>query len=193
MSKGARAMAVAMAHPDAKRGVHSELKNSTGKFGFDKALLSSARLVLRVTPHRRVIVDRRRKPLAVAYDEAKVIGSERAEFTRKLERLRRRLRTSRFARLTMDWTSTKRSRLVYIRPYIRRHSVRQRCEDTRAQYFAARGPNTMDPNKTAIERAFELARSGAFKRVAELVAHLDGEGYDGRQISGALSESSSAT
>ena len=42
----------------------------------------------------------------------------------------------------------------------------------------------MDPNKTAIERAFELARSGAFKRVAELVAHLDGEGYDGRQIHG---------
>ncbi|HEY8126226.1 MAG TPA: hypothetical protein VIF88_12510 [Methylocystis sp.] len=81
-------MAVAMAHPDAKRGVHSELKNSTGKFGFDKALLSSARFVLRVTPTVAQSVIAGEKPLAVAYDEAKVIESERAEFTRKLERLK---------------------------------------------------------------------------------------------------------
>jgi hypothetical protein len=40
----------------------------------------------------------------------------------------------------------------------------------------------MDPYKTTIERAFELARSRAFKNIAELVARLDGEGYDGRQI-----------
>jgi len=42
----------------------------------------------------------------------------------------------------------------------------------------------MDPYKTTIERAFELARPGAFTTIAELVARLDAEGYDGRQIHG---------
>ncbi|CAJ0848966.1 hypothetical protein AMST5_00055 [freshwater sediment metagenome] len=88
MSKGARAMAVAMAHPEAKRGTHSELKNSTGKLGFDKALLSSARLVLRVTPTVAQSVIAGNKPLAAAFEEAKAIEADRAEFNRKLERLK---------------------------------------------------------------------------------------------------------
>jgi len=46
------------------------------------------------------------------------------------------------------------------------------------------GRTVMDPYKTTIERAFELARPRAFTTIAELVARLDGEGYDGRQIHG---------
>ena len=38
-------MVTAMAYPEAKRGMHSELKNSTGDF--NKANLSRARYVLR--------------------------------------------------------------------------------------------------------------------------------------------------
>ena len=43
MTKGQRAMAVAMIYPEPKRGKHSELINSTREF--DKALLSYARTV----------------------------------------------------------------------------------------------------------------------------------------------------
>jgi hypothetical protein len=42
----------------------------------------------------------------------------------------------------------------------------------------------MDANKTTIERAFDLARSGACRRIGDIVARLDREGYDGRQIHG---------
>ena len=42
----------------------------------------------------------------------------------------------------------------------------------------------MDANKTAIERAFDLARSGACRRIGDLVARLDREGYYRRQIHG---------
>lgn len=39
-------MAVAKIYPEPKRGEHSELKNSTGAMGFDKAYLSQSRQVL---------------------------------------------------------------------------------------------------------------------------------------------------
>lgn len=42
----------------------------------------------------------------------------------------------------------------------------------------------MDKDKTALERAFELARSGRFKSVVDLRACLDREGYYGSQIHG---------
>ncbi|MBG0792668.1 hypothetical protein IYY11_04425 [Methylocystis sp. H62] len=42
----------------------------------------------------------------------------------------------------------------------------------------------MDADKTTIERAFELARSGDCRRVGDIVARLDREEYDGRQIHG---------
>lgn len=42
----------------------------------------------------------------------------------------------------------------------------------------------MHPNKTAIERAFDLARSGACSRIGEIIARLEREGYDGRHIEG---------
>jgi hypothetical protein len=42
----------------------------------------------------------------------------------------------------------------------------------------------MDTNKTAIERAFDLARSGRCVSVGALVKRLDREGYWGGQIEG---------
>lgn len=42
----------------------------------------------------------------------------------------------------------------------------------------------MHPNKTAIERAFDLARSGACSRIGQIIARLGREGYDGRHIEG---------
>lgn len=42
----------------------------------------------------------------------------------------------------------------------------------------------MDPDKTTMERAFELARSGKCSDVYDLVRRLDREGYDGNQIQG---------
>ena len=50
MTKGQRAMTVAKIYPEPKRGSHSELKNSTEHFGFDKGYLSRARTVLRFAP-----------------------------------------------------------------------------------------------------------------------------------------------
>lgn len=38
--------------------------------------------------------------------------------------------------------------------------------------------------KTTIERAFDLARSGASRTITELIARLDREGCDGHQIQG---------
>jgi hypothetical protein len=36
----------------------------------------------------------------------------------------------------------------------------------------------MDPNKTTIQRAFELARSGEFKRIDDIRRQLKDEGYN---------------
>lgn len=44
----------------------------------------------------------------------------------------------------------------------------------------------MDPRKTTLERAFELARLGECKDVTAICQRLKIEGYDGRQIEGAV-------
>ena len=44
----------------------------------------------------------------------------------------------------------------------------------------------MEPNKTAIERAFELARTGLFLEVVEIKERLRGEGYFTDTITGPL-------
>jgi hypothetical protein len=77
MSKGARAMAVAFARPEPtkyKRGG----SNSSKIEDLASGMVSMARLVLRVTPTVAQSVIAGEKPLAVAYDEAKVIEAERA-------------------------------------------------------------------------------------------------------------------
>lgn len=43
----------------------------------------------------------------------------------------------------------------------------------------------MHANTTALERAFELAKSGRFSSVGQVRKQVDYEGYDGRQLSGA--------
>ena len=45
----------------------------------------------------------------------------------------------------------------------------------------------MDPNKTAIERAFELARTGLYFEIAEIKDRLMGEGYFTDSITGPTS------
>ncbi|TPK70285.1 hypothetical protein FJ930_18340 [Mesorhizobium sp. B2-4-15] len=42
----------------------------------------------------------------------------------------------------------------------------------------------MDPNKTTLERAFELARSGKCNNLPSLRQLLKSEGYDLRQLEG---------
>jgi len=42
----------------------------------------------------------------------------------------------------------------------------------------------MDTNKTALERAFEIARSGDCGGTQQLVKRLNREGYNGHQIEG---------
>jgi len=42
----------------------------------------------------------------------------------------------------------------------------------------------MDPNKTALERAFDLARSGTCETILALVRQLSKEGYPTGQIDG---------
>jgi hypothetical protein len=42
----------------------------------------------------------------------------------------------------------------------------------------------MQPNLTALERAFELAKSGKFRRVMDLRRRLCAEGYCARQLGG---------
>jgi hypothetical protein len=78
MSKGARAMAVAMAHPDPEKGGRGK-RNPLILKEFNAGLLSQARLVLRVTPTVAQSVIAGEKPLAAAYEEAKVIEAERVE------------------------------------------------------------------------------------------------------------------
>jgi hypothetical protein len=48
------------------------------------------------------------------------------------------------------------------------------------------GQPLMDPNKTSLERAFELARSGEVADLKALRNRLSSEGYDGRQLEGKL-------
>lgn len=42
----------------------------------------------------------------------------------------------------------------------------------------------MDPSRTAVERAFELARSGRFNRPSEIVQAISKEGYTASQLEG---------
>ena len=42
----------------------------------------------------------------------------------------------------------------------------------------------MDPNKTTIERAFDLARSGQCQTIHEIRSRLNVEGYDAATIAG---------
>ncbi len=42
----------------------------------------------------------------------------------------------------------------------------------------------MEPNKTALERAFELAKSGTVSSVGQLKDKIRAEGYDPDQING---------
>ena len=42
----------------------------------------------------------------------------------------------------------------------------------------------IDPNKSALERAFELARAGGFGTVSELKRAVAAEGYDRKQLEG---------
>lgn len=44
----------------------------------------------------------------------------------------------------------------------------------------------MDPNMTALERAFQLARSGRFAGLQEIATSLNREGYSVKQIEGPL-------
>ena len=42
----------------------------------------------------------------------------------------------------------------------------------------------MDPNKTALERAFELAKSGRYATAGEIARVVSGEGYSAAQLDG---------
>ena len=42
----------------------------------------------------------------------------------------------------------------------------------------------MDQSKTALERAFELARSGRFATAGEIARAVSGEGYSASQLEG---------
>jgi len=67
-------MVLAMAHPEPKRGMHSELSGSTS-LGFDKALLSQARAVLRNAPDLRDKVMAGALSVSAAFAEAEARGS----------------------------------------------------------------------------------------------------------------------
>jgi hypothetical protein len=45
-------------------------------------------------------------------------------------------------------------------------------------------PYGMDQRMTALERAFQLARSGSAASLTEIVSSLNREGYSGNQIEG---------
>lgn len=42
----------------------------------------------------------------------------------------------------------------------------------------------MDPYKSSLERAFEMANAGECETVATVIARLNKEGYDGNQVNG---------
>lgn len=64
-------MAVAMAHPDPAKLKRQKLNNLTSNKS-EQVLLAYARLVLRVTPTVAQSVIAGEKPLAAAYEEAKI-------------------------------------------------------------------------------------------------------------------------
>lgn len=45
------------------------------------------------------------------------------------------------------------------------------------------GPE-MEPSKSSLERAFDIARQGKVRRVRDIARQLDREGYDPRQLQG---------
>jgi hypothetical protein len=47
-------------------------------------------------------------------------------------------------------------------------------------------PSGMDQKMTALERAFQLARSGSVAGLTEIISSLNREGYSGSQIEGRL-------
>jgi hypothetical protein len=47
-------------------------------------------------------------------------------------------------------------------------------------------PSGMDQKMTALERAFQLARSGSVAGLTEIISALNREGYSGSQIEGRL-------
>jgi hypothetical protein len=47
-------------------------------------------------------------------------------------------------------------------------------------------PHGMDQKMTALERAFQLARSGSVAGLTEIVSSLNREGYSANQIEGRL-------
>jgi hypothetical protein len=47
-------------------------------------------------------------------------------------------------------------------------------------------PYRMDQKMTALERAFQLARSGSVAGLTEIISTLNREGYSGSQIEGRL-------
>lgn len=84
MTKGQRAMAVAMIHPEPKRGMHSELKHSTRDF--DRGYLSKARTVLQVLPELGKSVLGGSVTLSEGYEEAMRVRKEQSSTeTRMLE------------------------------------------------------------------------------------------------------------
>ena len=42
----------------------------------------------------------------------------------------------------------------------------------------------MEPSKSSLERAFDIARQGKVRRVRDIARQLDREGYDHRQLQG---------
>jgi hypothetical protein len=42
----------------------------------------------------------------------------------------------------------------------------------------------LQSNKTSLERAFELARSGKYRTIRELIRELSSEGYSAEQVEG---------
>ena len=46
--------------------------------------------------------------------------------------------------------------------------------------------SSMDTQKTTLERAFDMARTGRDERLSDLIARLNREGYDGRQVQGPI-------
>ena len=86
MNKGQKAMAVAKIYPEPKRGMHSELKKSTGN-EFDKAYLSKARAVLRWTPAEADKVLDGGLVLNKAFDEAEKVRIDSQKDKKTLTRL----------------------------------------------------------------------------------------------------------
>jgi len=86
MTKSQKAMAMAMLYPEPKRGMHSELKNSTGNF--DKGYLSMARKVLSVLPMNVKEVIGGGTSLSDAYQQARDLEDKSNSIEVRMKRLR---------------------------------------------------------------------------------------------------------